>query len=121
LRNAGGVSFLDHDSYINFALPFMPRVILFKTQSQANGTDTYQDTFAQAGFEVQYIPVLQETFHLDELSHLISDQDKGWGGVIITSKRGAEGWIQAAQRCEDNPFSTSKSYHNLGSGTLSNK
>jgi hypothetical protein len=75
---------------------FMPKVVLFKTPSTATGNDTYQNSFAQAGYDVQYIPVLQEAFHLDELCHIMRNNDTTWGGVVITSKRGAEGWLQAA-------------------------
>jgi uroporphyrinogen-III synthase len=96
---------------ISYFIPvgsFMPRVVLFKTKSEVNGSDAYRESFAQAGFEVQYIPVLQEEFHVDELSQLISDSEADWGGVVITSKRGAEGWAQAAKRCKDGPSSTSE-------------
>ena len=86
----------------------MPRVVLFKTESEVNGYDAYIQTFAQAGFEVRYIPVLQEEFHVDELSQSISDKKADWAGVVITSKRGAEGWVQAAKRCKDASSSTSE-------------
>jgi uroporphyrinogen-III synthase len=95
-------------SYIIPVGSFMPRVVLFKTKSEVNGSDAYRESFAQAGFEVQYIPVLQEEFHVDDLSQLISDNRTDWGGVVITSKRGAEGWAQAAKRCKDGPSSTSE-------------
>jgi uroporphyrinogen-III synthase len=85
-------------SYIISVQSFMPRVVLFKTQSEGNGSDAYKESFAQAGFEVRYIPVLQEEFHVDGLSQLISDKERDWGGVVITSKRGAEGWVQATKR-----------------------
>jgi uroporphyrinogen-III synthase len=87
----------------------MPRVVLFKTKSEVNGSDAYSESFARAGFEVRYIPVLQEEFHIDELAQLISDKKTDWGGLVITSKRGAEGWVQAAQGCKDVSPSTSKS------------
>jgi len=78
----------------------MPQVVLFKTKNDVNGFDAYHDSFVQAGFEVRYIPVLQETFHTDELIQFISEK-KNWGGVVVTSKRGAEGWSQAVQTCKD--------------------
>jgi len=94
----------------------MPQVVLFKTQSVVNGKDAYQESFAQAGFETQYIPVLQEAFHIDELTQLITDKNANWGGVVITSKRGAEGWIQAAQRCSEDSDLASESYTPMASG-----
>jgi uroporphyrinogen-III synthase len=105
-------------SYIIPVGSFMPRVVLFKTQSEVNGSDAYRESFAQAGFEVQYIPVLQEEYHVDELSQLISDSEADWGGVVITSKRGAEGWAQAAKRCKDGPSSTSKFHSAVAMGDL---
>jgi len=96
------------ESYIISVHSFMPRVVLFKTESEVNGYDAYIQTFAQAGFEVRYIPVLQEEFHIDELSQFISDKNADWAGVVITSKRGAEGWVQAAQRCDGALSSTSE-------------
>jgi uroporphyrinogen-III synthase len=96
----------------------MPRVVLFKTQNGINGSDAYRESFAQAGFEVQYIPVLQEEFHVDELSQLISDNRTDWGGVVITSKRGAEGWVQATKRHEDAPSSNSEFHSAVAMGDL---
>lgn len=87
----------------------MPQVVLFKTKNEVNGFDAYHDTFAQAGFEVRYIPVLQETFHTDELIQFISAK-KNWGGVVVSSKRGAEGWIQAVQACKDHSRTISELY-----------
>ena len=95
-------------SYILLIRSFMPRVVLFKTKSEVNGSDAYRESFAQAGFEVQYLSVLQEEFHVDELSQSMSDNRTDWGGVVITSKRGAEGWVQATQRCRDAPSTNSK-------------
>ena len=96
----------------------MPRVVLFKTQSEVNGSDAYRESFGQAGFEVQYIPVLQEEFHVDELEQYISDKKTNWAGVVITSKRGAEGWVQAAKRCKDASSSTSEFHSTVGMGDI---
>jgi uroporphyrinogen-III synthase len=109
LRNASGVSCLQLYILYHPGHSFMPRVVLFKTKSEVNGSDAYSEAFAQAGFEVRYIPVLQEEFHIDELSQFISDEKTDWGGVVVTSKRGAEGCVQAAQRCNGAPSFTSKS------------
>jgi uroporphyrinogen-III synthase len=79
----------------------MPRVVLFKTPTTTNGSDSYQESFTRAGCGVTYIPVLQETFHLDQLTRIILDGNPTWGGIVITSKRGAEAWIQAASTSEE--------------------
>jgi uroporphyrinogen-III synthase len=79
----------------------MPRVVLFKTPTTTNGTDAYEESFSRAGFGITYVPVLQETFHLDQLTRIILDRDSTWGGIVITSKRGAEAWTQAASICEE--------------------
>ena len=91
---------------------------MFKTQSEVNGSDAYRESFGQAGFEVQYIPVLQEEFHVDELEQYISDKRTDWGGVVITSKRGAEGWVQAAKRRMDASSSTSEFHSTVGMGDI---
>lgn len=96
----------------------MPQIVLFKTKSEVNGSDAYRESSAQAGFEVQYIPVLQEEFHVDELSQSMSDNRTDWGGVVITSKRGAEGWTQATKRCKDAPSSISECHLAVAMGDL---
>lgn len=85
----------------------MPRVVLFKTPTTNNGTDAYEQIFVRARFGVTYIPVLQETFHLEELTRIVLDSDAVWGGVVMTSKRGSEAWAQAAQSCKDTSSSRS--------------
>jgi len=85
----------------------MPRVVLFKTPTTNNGTDAYEQQFTRAGFGVMNIPVLQETFHLEELTRIVLDSDAVWGGVVMTSKRGSEAWAQAAQSCKDTSSSRS--------------
>jgi uroporphyrinogen-III synthase len=74
----------------------MPQIVLCKTaSSNEDGVDAYREAFETVGFQVQYIPVLQEDFRLDELRAVLQDRNGRWAGVVITSKRGAEAWIQA--------------------------
>lgn len=79
----------------------MPRIILYKTPPPSQQPDPYLHRFEEAGYATEYIPVLKEEYQVDGLSNLLSrpgDTD-GWAGVVITSKRGAEGWVKAAESC----------------------
>lgn len=78
----------------------MTRVILFKAPGSSDEPDPYRLRFESASYRLGYVPVLQEFFDTAELSGLLSESDN-WAGVIITSKRGAEGWIKAVQSIED--------------------
>ena len=109
----------------------MPRIVLLKTppSPSADQNDPYRSQFENAGYEVDYVPVLKEEYQIEELSRLLLGDDNGngsgggevgeagaaggeWAGVVITSKRGAEGWIKAAEACsstqEDKSTGTSQ-------------
>lgn len=76
----------------------MPRIVLCKTaSSNEDGVDAYREAFETVGLQVQYIPVLQEDFRLDELRAVLQDGNGRWAGVVITSKRGAEAWLKAVE------------------------
>lgn len=84
-----------------------PRIVLFKTPASTSPSknrnieqDPYHSAFHQSGWDARLIPVLDEVFTTDELEDLLrgaesGDIREGLTGVIITSKRGAEGWVQA--------------------------
>lgn len=77
----------------------MKRVVLFKTPGPTDSDDPYRQCFGAAGYQLNYVPVLQEVFQTDDLSSLLQDEvgNVDWAGVVITSKRGVEGWIRAAR------------------------
>jgi len=72
-------------------------VILFKTPSDPLSSDSYHQTLSSV-YDPHFVSVLIEEYHTDELCQLFREQEGGeWEAVVITSRRGAEGWIQAVQ------------------------
>ncbi|OCF36063.1 hypothetical protein I316_01935 [Kwoniella heveanensis BCC8398] len=104
---------------------YRPQVILFKTPTPDISSDTYTAVLSSAAYEATFVPVLEERYTVDELVPIISvqaeagyrvgkdkdnadggartkeaddtDQRCSWEGVVITSRRGAEGWIRAVK------------------------
>jgi hypothetical protein len=74
------------------AMQCRPRIILFKTPLEP---DPYSDTLGSE-YEVEFIPVLQETYVVEELKTVLRGGGGGWEAVIVSSKRGAGGYIAAA-------------------------
>mgnify|MGYP002718868649 CR=1 FL=1 len=81
-------------------------VVLFKTPvhgvqgengGEAAGGDPYAETLRQGGFDTAFVPVLQEEYHLEEVCAVLQS-DEEWEGVVVTSKRGAEGWVRAVSK-----------------------
>lgn len=102
-------------------------VILFKTPSEPPSSDAYHIRLTDAGFHPLFVPVLAERWVLRQLVGILrggrgaglgeeisvekentagnGSEDEAteiasaveWEGVIISSRRGAEGWIQAAR------------------------
>lgn len=76
--------------------PVKPPVILFKTPADPVASDPYYAALS-SNYTPYFVPVLQEVFHLDDLCALLTGS-KEWEGVVITSRRGAEAWVQAVDR-----------------------
>ncbi|OXC71287.1 hypothetical protein AYX13_00154 [Cryptococcus neoformans] len=81
-------------------------VILFKTPHPSPSTDPYQHAFSKSAssssnsaekYQPHFIPVLQETYHLSEIVKIIEEGPDQWEGVIVTSRRGMEGWVKGVQ------------------------
>jgi hypothetical protein len=99
-------------------------VILFKTPSEPPSSDAYHIRLTDAGFHPLFVPVLAERWVLSQLVGILrggctglrgetsventagsGSEDQGkeiataveWEGVIVSSRRGVEGWIQAAK------------------------
>ena len=79
------------------ASPESKRVILFRTPSP---DDAYISTFRRAGYDPTCIPVLIEAYETDGLAELLRDGGDGWDGVVLSSKRGAEGWVRAVKEID---------------------
>lgn len=73
-----------------------PQVWLIKAPPSVSG-ESYTTELEAAGFAPLYIPALVEEFETSELESLLTDGENEWDGVIITSKRGAEGWVRAVK------------------------
>ncbi len=71
-------------------------VILFRAPINPSSSDPYHLTFQQHGYEATSVPVLTETFRTDELRRILERGCQGYDGVVIMSRRGAEGWVRAA-------------------------
>ena len=76
-------------------------VILFRTLTQPFASDPFHLLLAQGPYEEKSIPVLNETYVVEELTRIVERGPDGWEGVIIMSRRGAEGWVQATKLFND--------------------
>lgn len=72
------------------------KVILIKAPIHSSHSDPYRQLFEQQGFEPVFLPVLLEVFDLHALEQVLSEGGHGYEGVVIMSRRGAEGWVKAA-------------------------
>ena len=72
-------------------------VLLFRSPTSPPDSDPYQVLFTRYGNGVESIAVLAETFSTDELGAIIEHGPGSWEGVVLMSRRGAEGWVRAAQ------------------------
>ncbi|WVR03342.1 hypothetical protein IAU60_000333 [Kwoniella sp. DSM 27419] len=74
-------------------------VILFKTPSPDAEHDPYARCLATTSYRPVFVPVLDETYDGTALERILEgDGAEGhWEGVVITSRRGAEGWVRAVQ------------------------
>ena len=91
--------------------PPSPRtpVLLLKTRSHP--TDAYEQYFSQQsspglGFEPVFVPVLEHTLNETNVAHLADLVSSGkireeYGGVIFTSQRAVEAWIEIGSRVDD--------------------
>lgn len=79
-----------------------PTVWLFRTPNGSSShTDPYRVELAGQGYRAVHIPVLKDEFRTQQLEEVFRSKEQRWDGVIITSKRGAEGWVRAARAvCE---------------------
>ena len=88
-----------------------PQIVFFKTPTSPDNIeqDPYHSIFSTRGYEATFIPVLEEVFSTDELEGILSERSGLQGsekenaleGIIITSRRGAEGWIRAVTSSTD--------------------
>ena len=78
----------------------MQAVLLFKTPQpgRPSETDPYHRLLTASGLAPVFVPVLEETFQTGELESVLASRDERerYDAVIVTSRRGAEGWIRAA-------------------------
>nr|KIR83618.1 uroporphyrinogen-III synthase [Cryptococcus tetragattii IND107] len=81
-------------------------VILFKTPNPSPSTDPYHYAFSKSAssspntageYKLYFIPVLQESYDLPEIVKIIEQGPEPWEGVIVTSRRGMEGWVKGVQ------------------------
>jgi uroporphyrinogen-III synthase len=75
-----------------------PPCILFKTPAEPLSGEPYHFTL-QPAYSPRFVSVLAEEFHPDRLAGIL-DEEKEWEGVIITSRRGAEGWLEAVYKVQ---------------------
>ena len=73
-------------------------VILFKTPANTFPSDPYTQLLEEHGYEPSFVPVLNESFRLDELEAIIVGGEDEYEGVVIMSRRGADAWVRAARR-----------------------
>ena len=78
-------------------------VILFRTPHPSLQADPYHRALLAALYHPRSVPVLTEAYHTDELAQIIKTESY-WSGVVISSKRAAKAWIQAARAVEAESF-----------------
>ncbi|WWC67098.1 uncharacterized protein I206_101005 [Kwoniella pini CBS 10737] len=93
-------------------------IILFKTPSPSYELDSYTKILSKTKYNSTFIPILEETYHINELISIIEEGSNKWEGVIITSKRGSEGWIKAVNEIilSSSKFKKNKEEINLKNG-----
>lgn len=87
-------------------------VVLFKTPQSEFGpsADPYYKLLHQHGYETTFVPVLEDAYDTAELERVLVGGDvegnrgervnADFDGIIITSRRGAEGWLRAARNVQ---------------------
>jgi uroporphyrinogen-III synthase len=83
-------------------------VVLFKTPTEPLASDSYQLRLTEAGYSPIFVNVLAERWLTEKLVGILLEgngrhrgeleRKQEWEGVVITSRRGAEGWVQAARK-----------------------
>jgi uroporphyrinogen-III synthase len=77
-------------------------VILFKSPPRVPTADTYVQQLEAAGYTPYFIEVLESTFSNEQMLEGIVRTGPtcgvGFAGVVITSNRAADAWIQALSR-----------------------
>ncbi|WRT63608.1 uncharacterized protein IL334_000531 [Kwoniella shivajii] len=106
-------------------IPATP-VILFKTPSSSSSSsslssssasnDPYTQALSSTNYQPTHIPVLEERYDTAELASIIQRGGDEWEGVIITSRRGAEGWIQAVNHHLKSTSTSSSTSKDKGKG-----
>ena len=90
--------------------PSSPRIPVLLLKTKSHPTDAYEQHFSQQsspglGFEPIFIPVLEHTLNEANVSHLadlVSSEEirEEYGGVIFTSQRAVEAWIEVGRRVD---------------------
>lgn len=78
-----------------------PLVVLLKSADEDLEIDPYQLALENSGLDTAFIPVLEHgaenEYELWRIFHHGTSALYGFGGVIFTSSRAAEMWVQAAK------------------------
>ncbi|WWD22338.1 hypothetical protein CI109_106829 [Kwoniella shandongensis] len=78
--------------------PTLTPVILFKTpSSSSSSSDPYALALTPAAYTAHFVPVLTEEYESASLLELLRDGCEQWEGVVVTSKRGMEGWVKSVE------------------------
>lgn len=71
-------------------------VLLYKQPKRSLSSDPYGTLLdTSSRYNPIHLPVLTEIFRTADLADIIRQGREAWDGVIISSKRGAEGWVRA--------------------------
>nr|ODO04379.1 hypothetical protein L204_00738 [Cryptococcus depauperatus CBS 7855] len=78
-------------------------IILFKTPCPTTTSDSYHLMLSQQysalsfSYQPRFISVLTETHVITDLVPVIENGPDRWDGIIVTSKRGVEGWVRGVE------------------------
>ena len=88
-----------------------PRITVLLLKTESHPSDAYEQYFSQqssSGFNFgpTFIPVLEHTLNEANVSHLadlVSGQriKDDYGGVIFTSQRAVEAWVEVGKRVDE--------------------
>ena len=91
--------------------PPSPRIPVLLLKTRSHPTDAYEQYFSQESspgldFEPTFIPVLEHTLNEANVYHLADLVSSGeireeYGGVIFTSQRAVEAWIEVGRRIDE--------------------
>ncbi|KAH8551549.1 tetrapyrrole biosynthesis, uroporphyrinogen III synthase [Umbelopsis sp. PMI_123] len=79
----------------------VPSIVFLKEKAN-NNQDPYETHFSEHKFKCVFVPVLEHCLtQLEELGNILSDETRGYSGLVVTSKRAVDALSQVWSSLED--------------------